>query len=50
VLTFEHERAAAYRLAGLGDLVEVLSPTTVRDRLVATARATLRRHGAPDPS
>jgi predicted DNA-binding transcriptional regulator YafY len=50
VLTFEHERAAAYRLAGLGDLVEVVSPTAVRDRLIATARATLLRHGAPDAS
>jgi len=47
-LTFEHERAAAYRLAGLGDLVEVVAPNAVRERVVATALATLRRHGEPD--
>jgi predicted DNA-binding transcriptional regulator YafY len=47
-LTFEHERAAAGRLAGLGDQVEVLTPAAVRDRLVATARQILRRYDAAD--
>ena len=44
-LTFEHEAAAASRLVGLGDLVEVVAPAAVRDRVVAVAQATLRRHG-----
>lgn len=49
-LSFEHERAAAYRLAGFGDRVEVLSPGSVRTALVAAARGTLRRHhGQPQP-
>jgi predicted DNA-binding transcriptional regulator YafY len=47
-LTFEHERAAAGRLAGLGDQVEVLTPAAVRDRLVATARQILRRYDSAD--
>jgi predicted DNA-binding transcriptional regulator YafY len=47
-LTFEHDRAAAGRLAGLGDQVEVLTPAAVRDRLVATARQILRRYDAAD--
>lgn len=38
-LTFEHETAAVHRLAGFGDLVEVLEPLEVRARLVATAQA-----------
>jgi predicted DNA-binding transcriptional regulator YafY len=46
-LTFEHEAAAAHRLAGFGDLIEVLTPPAVREHLIATARATLRLHGAP---
>jgi predicted DNA-binding transcriptional regulator YafY len=40
-LTFEHEAAAVQRLAGFGGKVEVLSPATVRDRLIATARELL---------
>jgi predicted DNA-binding transcriptional regulator YafY len=36
-LTFEHERAAAHRLAGFGAMVEVLAPAEVRERLLATA-------------
>jgi predicted DNA-binding transcriptional regulator YafY len=44
-LSFEHEVAAAYRLAGFGDQVEVLSPLPVRDRLVRTARQILSRYG-----
>ena len=40
-LTFEHETAAATRLAGFGGQVEVLSPASVRTRLVATARELL---------
>jgi predicted DNA-binding transcriptional regulator YafY len=43
-LTFEDERAAVYRLAGLGGVVEVVSPAAVRDGLVALAEATLRHH------
>jgi predicted DNA-binding transcriptional regulator YafY len=45
-LPFEHEVAAAYRLAGFGDQVEVLSPLPVRDRLVRTARQILTRYDA----
>jgi predicted DNA-binding transcriptional regulator YafY len=47
-LSFEHERAAAGRLAGFGDQVEVLSPPSVRAGLVATARQILRRYDAAD--
>jgi predicted DNA-binding transcriptional regulator YafY len=43
-LTFEHEAAAAQRLAGFGGEVEVLSPATVRARLVTTARELLNRY------
>ena len=43
-LTFEHEGAAAFRLAGFGGLVEVVSPRAVRDLVVAAAEGTLRRH------
>jgi predicted DNA-binding transcriptional regulator YafY len=45
-LSFEHERAAAFRLAGFGDLITVVSPTAVRDLLIAKAQGTLRRHRA----
>jgi predicted DNA-binding transcriptional regulator YafY len=45
-LSFEHERAAAHRLAGFGDQVEVLAPPSVRAGLVATARQILRRYDA----
>jgi predicted DNA-binding transcriptional regulator YafY len=45
-LSFEHERAAAHRLAGFGGQVEVLSPRPVRDLLLATAREILGRYGA----
>ena len=38
-LSFEHEAAAVARLAGFADRIEVLSPDSVRTRLVATARA-----------
>ena len=47
-LTFEHETAAATRLAGFGGQVEVLSPASVRTRLVATARELLDRYAAGD--
>jgi predicted DNA-binding transcriptional regulator YafY len=47
-LSFEHERAAAGRLAGFGDQVEVLSPPSVRAGLVAAARQILRRYDAAD--
>jgi predicted DNA-binding transcriptional regulator YafY len=45
-LSFEHERAAAHRLAGFGPLVEVLSPPAVRDLLLDTAQGILERYGA----
>jgi predicted DNA-binding transcriptional regulator YafY len=45
VLSFEHERAAAHRLAGFGPLIEVQSPLAVRDLLVATAQGILERYG-----
>jgi predicted DNA-binding transcriptional regulator YafY len=49
-LSFEHELAAAHRLAGFGGQVEVLSPPSVRERLVATAQGILERYGDPaDP-
>jgi predicted DNA-binding transcriptional regulator YafY len=44
-LSFEHEVAAAYRLAGFGGEVEVLSPPALRDRLLRTARQILSRYG-----
>jgi predicted DNA-binding transcriptional regulator YafY len=47
-LSFEHERAAAHRLAGFGDQVEVLAPPSVRAELVATARQILGRYDAAD--
>jgi predicted DNA-binding transcriptional regulator YafY len=43
-LSFEHETAAAHRLAGFGGLVEVLAPAAVRSRLVETARRILERY------
>jgi predicted DNA-binding transcriptional regulator YafY len=49
-LSFEHELAAAYRLAGFGDQVEVLTPASVRARLLSTARAILSRYRAEDQS
>jgi predicted DNA-binding transcriptional regulator YafY len=53
-LHFEHEPAAATRLAGLGGAVEVLDPPSLRARLEATARAILDRYrpgreGVPRP-
>lgn len=44
-LSFEHERAAAHRLAGFGGQVEVLSPPGVREHLLATAQGILSRYG-----
>ena len=46
-LSFEHELAAAHRLAGFGGQVEILSPPPVRQRLVATAQGILERYGGP---
>ena len=40
----EHERAAAHRLAGLADQVEILDPPSVRAELLATAREILGRY------
>jgi predicted DNA-binding transcriptional regulator YafY len=45
-LSFEHEKAAAHRLAAFGGQVEVLSPLAVREDLLATAREILRRYDA----
>jgi len=45
-LSFEHEHAAAQRLAGFGAQVQVLSPSAVRDHLLAIARGILGRYGA----
>jgi predicted DNA-binding transcriptional regulator YafY len=45
-LSFEHELAAAYRLAGFGGLVQVLSPLSVREELVLRAREILARYDA----
>jgi predicted DNA-binding transcriptional regulator YafY len=47
-LSFEHERAAAHRLAGFGDQVEVLAPPSVRAILVTAAKQILRRYHAAD--
>ena len=44
VLTFEHEAAAAHRLAGFGGSIEVRAPDSVRIRLIETATATLARY------
>jgi predicted DNA-binding transcriptional regulator YafY len=46
-LWFEHEQAAAHRLAGFGGEVEVLSPPSVSERLRTTAREILDRYGEP---
>jgi predicted DNA-binding transcriptional regulator YafY len=46
VLTFEHDDAAAFRLAGFGGEIEVLSPASVRARLVVGAEAILERYSA----
>jgi predicted DNA-binding transcriptional regulator YafY len=43
-LSFEHELAASHRLAGFGGGVQVLSPPSVRDELVTTAREILGRY------
>jgi predicted DNA-binding transcriptional regulator YafY len=47
-LSFEHELAAAYRLAGFGNRVEVLAPPSVRAGLVTTAREILGCYRAAD--
>jgi predicted DNA-binding transcriptional regulator YafY len=55
-LSFEHELAAAYRLAGFGGEVEVLDPASVSERLLSTARGILDRYdrrgdpGSPCPA
>ncbi|MBO0804226.1 MAG: WYL domain-containing protein [Nocardiopsaceae bacterium] len=46
-LTFEHEKAAAHRLAGFGGQVEILSPAAVREEIIAAARETLARYEPP---
>ncbi len=43
-LSFDHELAAAHRLAGFGEHVTVLTPPGVREQLVATARGILDRY------
>jgi predicted DNA-binding transcriptional regulator YafY len=45
-LSFEHELAAAHRLARFGSEVEVLSPPPVRAHLLATAHGILDRYRA----
>jgi len=45
-LSFEHELAAAHRLAGFGGQVEVLSPPSVRTLLVTAAQGILGRYGS----
>jgi predicted DNA-binding transcriptional regulator YafY len=45
-LSFEHELAAAHRLAGFGGQVEVLSPPSVRTLLVTAAQEILDRYGS----
>lgn len=45
-LTFEHELAAAHRLAGFGGLVQVMEPPEVREHLLATAHEILRCYGS----
>lgn len=45
-LTFEHEVAAAHRLAGFGGQLEVLTPPAVRHRLVEIAHRILERYEA----
>jgi predicted DNA-binding transcriptional regulator YafY len=48
-VSFEHELAAAQRLAGFGGQVQVLSPEAVRERILAAARGILGRYGEPVP-
>jgi predicted DNA-binding transcriptional regulator YafY len=43
-LSFEHELAAVHRLAGFGDQVEVLTPPSVRAKLLTTAQEILSRY------
>ena len=53
MLAFEHEVAAAHRLAGFGGEVEVLAPASVSERLVSTAREILDLYavpGSPSPA
>lgn len=45
-LNFESKEAAAHKLLGFGDQVEVVSPGEVRRHLVATATAALKRYSA----
>lgn len=46
-LSFEHETAAAHRLAGFGGDIEVLRPDVVRTRLLTTAQQILERYQPP---
>jgi len=43
-LTFESMEAAAHRLLGFGDTIEVVSPPHVRRHLLGTAEAVVRRY------
>ena len=47
-LSFERVEAAASRLLGLGDLVEVLEPDEVRRHIAETAQRALSMYAAPD--
>ena len=47
-LSFEHEAAAVARLAGFAGEIEVIAPASVRERLVATARAIIAIYDSPE--
>ena len=48
-LSFEHEVAAAHRLAGFGGEVRVLAPASLSERLVSAAREILDRYPDDGP-
>ena len=49
-LRFEHELAAAHRLAGFGGEVVVVSPLSVRNRLQTAAQGILARYRESAPA
>lgn len=49
-LAFEHDHAAVGRVIGLGDLVEVIERTEVKDRVIATARVVTAMYGMTSPT
>jgi predicted DNA-binding transcriptional regulator YafY len=48
-LTFSSEDAARRHLLGLGGHIEVLSPETLKDSLILSAKGVLARYGRGDP-